>query len=122
VWTRLIALEAAGVNSTEAGPASLLRVSAEQAVELTYVEFLFPPTEGGMIWRSVEIKFPMDGSGVIEPGFGLAEAFVKFRIQENQRDLNTLGESAVAVRRSGFVRIINVLLGKILTLSYVRPF
>ncbi len=41
-------------------------------------------------------------------------------MQEDQRDLSPLGEPAGAVGRSGFVRVVYVLLGKILTLPYGR--
>jgi len=52
----------------------------------------------------------------------VSEIFVEFRMQEDKRDLSPLGEPAGAVRRSGFVRVIHVLFGKILTLPYDRSF
>src|SRR6056297_2168738 len=118
----LISLEATGVDCCCSRPASLLRTAAEQAAEFTHVDLLLPSTERGVIRRFVDVKLFTDGSGVIEPCFSLSEIFVEFRMQEDKSDLSPLGEPAGAVRRSGFVRVIHVLFGKILTLPYDRSF
>jgi len=71
-----------------------------------------------MIWCFREVKFLMKWFGVVEPCFRLSKALVEFRMQEDERDLNPLSEPAVASRRSGFIWVVNVLFGKMLTLSY----
>jgi len=75
-----------------------------------------------MIGRCVDVEFVADWFRVVEPRFALSEAFVEFSPYEDQRDLHPLGEPADAVRRSGFVWIIYMLFGKILTLPYQRSF
>ena len=122
VMARLIALKPTRVNGSNASPARLLRAPAEQAAEFTHVELLFPPTERGVIGRVVDVEFVADRFRVVEPRFALSKALVEFSPQEDQRDLYPLGEPAVAVRRSGFVWIIYMPFGKILTLPYQRSF
>jgi hypothetical protein len=56
--------------------------------------------------------------GVVKPRLYLSKALVELCVQENESDLYPLSEPAVASRRSGFVWIVNVLFGKMLTLSY----
>jgi len=55
-------------------------------------------------------------------GFRLAEASVDLDAKENDCDLQPFGVPAVACRRSGLVWVVNMLFGKILTLSRFRPF
>ncbi len=69
----LITLEATRVNGGDTTPASLLRAAAEQAAKLTHLEFLFPPTECGMIGSAVKIELFADGFRVVKPRFSLAE-------------------------------------------------
>jgi hypothetical protein len=64
----------------------------------------------------------MDSSGVVKPRFSLTEGLVEVSLQEDQGDLDPFGEPAVAIRRSGFVWIVDVLFDNILTLSYGRTF
>jgi hypothetical protein len=55
---------------------SLLRASAEQAAESTYVELLLPSAERHMIGRTVDAKFLSDWLGVVEPRSALSKARV----------------------------------------------
>jgi hypothetical protein len=75
-----------------------------------------------VIGRFVDVEFVTDRFRVVEPRFALSQAFIEFSPQEDQRDLHPLGEPAVAIRRSGFVWLIYVLFGKVLTLPYQRSF
>jgi len=74
------------------------------------------------VWYPFEVGFVENSSRTIESDFGLAEAFVKFDVHEDQRDLDPLGVPVIAVRRSGYVRVIDVLLSKVLRLSRKRSF
>jgi len=75
-----------------------------------------------VIRRRVEVQFLVDSDRIVEPGFGVTETLVEFGAEEYQCDLHPLGEPAIAIRRSGFVWIIYMLFGKILTLPYQRSF
>jgi hypothetical protein len=70
----------------------------------------------------LKVEFVEDSGRIVESRFTLSEAFIEFNAHEYQRNLDPFGVSAVAVRRSGYVWIVNVLLGKVLTLSCKRSF
>ena len=71
-----------------------------------------------MIWCFRKIELLMKWFGVVEPCFGLSKALVEFRMKEDEGDLHSLSEPAVASRRSGFIWIVHMFFGKVLTLSY----
>ena len=110
----LITLEATPIDGPDASPVGLLRAPAEQAAKLTHVEFLFPLTQRGVIGRCINVEFVANWFRVVEPRFALSEAFVELSLYEDQRDLHPLGEPAVAVRRSGFVWLVNMRLARFL--------
>jgi len=56
--------------------------------------------------------------GVVKPRLCLSKTLVELCVQADESDLYPLSEPAVASRRSGFVWTVNVLFGKMLTLSY----
>jgi hypothetical protein len=71
-----------------------------------------------MIWCFREVELLVKSFGVIEPCLRLSKALVELCVQKNESNLYPLSEPAVASRRSGFIWIVNVLFGKMLTLSY----
>ena len=120
--TRLIALEATGVNGTDTSPASLLRAAAEQTAELLHVEFALPAADGRVVRRAVKTEFVENWRHRVEEGFDFSKAFVKFGTEEDDSDLHPLCVPAGAIGRSGFIWVVNVFFGKILTLSGLRSF
>ena len=59
----------------------------------------------------VEIEYGETIGHFVEILFGLAKVFLKLNPKQNQADLHPLGVPAGAVRRSGYLWVVNVLFG-----------
>ncbi|EMA70383.1 hypothetical protein C468_00075 [Halorubrum kocurii JCM 14978] len=56
------------------------------------------------------LKHGEDAGHLVEVVLGLTETLLQFDAVKNQRDLHPLGVPVCAIRRGGYVRILNILL------------
>jgi len=111
----LIALKTTCINCSFTTPARLLCRSAEQAAEFTHPVLVFPPTKQAVVRCIVEIKHGENARHLVEIVFSLTKTLFEFDAVQGQRDLYPLGVPVCAVRRGEYVRVINMLFGKVST-------
>jgi hypothetical protein len=85
----------------------------EQAAEFTHSVLVFPPTKRTVVRCVVKIKHGEDARHLVEVIFGLTATLFKLDAEQNQCDLRPLGGPVRAIRRGGYVRLINLLFGKV---------
>ena len=83
----------------------------EQAAEFTHSILLLPPAERTVVRCLVKFEHSKNTGHLVEVVLGLAEAFLKFDAVKNQDDLHPFDVPARVVRRSEYVRLVNVLFG-----------
>ncbi len=76
---------------------------------------MFPPAERTVLRCFVKSKYGEDAGHLVEGIFRLTETLFELDAVQNQRDLYPLGLPDRAVRSGGYVRVVNLLFGKVST-------
>jgi len=87
----------------------------EQAAEFTHPILVFPPAERAIMRWLVKIKHGEDLEHLVEVVFSVTETLLQFIAEQNQYNLRSLCVPVCAIRRGGYVGIVNVLFGKVST-------
>ena len=99
------------VSMTTAMPLPDTSGEGEKAAQFMHLVLLFPPAERTVVRCLVETEHAEDPGHLVEIVLSLTEALFEFDGVQNQRDLHPLGVPARAVRRDGYVRLVNALFG-----------
>ena len=88
----------------------------EQAAQFAHPVLLFPPTERTVVRCLVEFEHGENAGHLVEVVLRLTETLLQFDAEQNQRDLYLFSVPVRAIRRGGYVWLVNVLFGKASTL------